>query len=58
MFATGRAPDEIVKTEGLTQIDDDAQIEGAIADVLAKNADAVAQYRAGKTLRSAFSSDR
>ena len=48
MFASGRAPDEIVNTEGLTQIDDDGQIESAIADVLAKNADAVAQYRGGK----------
>jgi aspartyl-tRNA(Asn)/glutamyl-tRNA(Gln) amidotransferase subunit B len=49
MVATGRSADEIVKTEGLAQIDDDSQIVGLIATVLEKNADAVAQYRSGKT---------
>jgi aspartyl-tRNA(Asn)/glutamyl-tRNA(Gln) amidotransferase subunit B len=49
MIATGRAADEIVSAEGLAQIDDDAQIVGLITAVLEKNADAVAQYRSGKT---------
>jgi len=49
MVSTGRSADEIVKTEGLAQIDDESQIVGLIATVLEKNADAVAQYRAGKT---------
>ncbi len=49
MVATGRAADEIVAAEGLAQIDDESQILGLIAAVLEKNADAVAQYRSGKT---------
>ena len=49
MVATGRAADEIVSAEGLAQIDDDAQLLGLITTVLEKNADAVAQYRSGKT---------
>jgi aspartyl-tRNA(Asn)/glutamyl-tRNA(Gln) amidotransferase subunit B len=52
MLATGRAADEIVAADGLTQIDDESQIAALIADVLATHADPVAQYRAGKA--SAF----
>ena len=44
MFASGRSADEIVQAEGLTQIDDESQIDSAVADVLAKNADAATQY--------------
>ena len=54
MFASRRTADEIVKAEGLTQIDDESQILGRIAEVLAGNADAVAQYRAGKTTTFGF----
>lgn len=54
MMASGRTADDIVATDGLTQIDDEAQIVGLIADVLAKNADAVAGYRAGKTATFGF----
>jgi aspartyl-tRNA(Asn)/glutamyl-tRNA(Gln) amidotransferase subunit B len=49
MFATGQSADQIVATEGLVQIDDEAQIVGLVADVLARNGVAVEQYRAGKT---------
>ena len=49
MIATGRAADDIVSADGLAQIDDDAQILGLITAVLEKNADAIAQYRSGKT---------
>jgi aspartyl-tRNA(Asn)/glutamyl-tRNA(Gln) amidotransferase subunit B len=49
MVATGRSADEIVKAEGLAQIDDESQIVALVATVLEKNADAVAQYRSGKT---------
>jgi aspartyl-tRNA(Asn)/glutamyl-tRNA(Gln) amidotransferase subunit B len=49
MVATGRSADEIVSAEGLAQIDDESQILGLVATVVEKNADAVAQYRAGKT---------
>jgi aspartyl-tRNA(Asn)/glutamyl-tRNA(Gln) amidotransferase subunit B len=54
MFSTGQDAEAIVKAEGLTQIDDEGQILGLIADVLARNADAVASYRAGKTATFGF----
>ena len=54
MFASGRTADDIVQAEGLTQIDDEAQIVALIGDVLAAHADAVAQYRAGKTAAFGF----
>ncbi|HEY7286343.1 MAG TPA: Asp-tRNA(Asn)/Glu-tRNA(Gln) amidotransferase subunit GatB [Vicinamibacterales bacterium] len=49
MFASGRSAREIVDAEGLAQIDDEAKIVATIAEVLARNADAVAQYAAGKS---------
>ena len=49
MFATGQSADDIVSAEGLAQIDDESQILGLISEVLGRNADAVAQYRSGKT---------
>src|SRR4051794_21204683 len=48
MLASGRSADEIVATEGLARIDDVAAIETAVRHVMDANADAVAQYRAGK----------
>jgi len=54
MFASGRAAGEIVRSEGLTQIDDEAQIVQSIAAVLGRHADAVMQYRAGKTAAFGF----
>jgi aspartyl-tRNA(Asn)/glutamyl-tRNA(Gln) amidotransferase subunit B len=54
MFASGRTAGEIVAAEGLTQIDDESQIVGLIAGVLSKHADAVAQYRGGKTTTFGF----
>jgi aspartyl-tRNA(Asn)/glutamyl-tRNA(Gln) amidotransferase subunit B len=54
IVATGRSADDIVKTEGLAQIDDDAQLRVLIEDVLAKNSDAVAQLRAGKSATLGF----
>jgi len=49
MVATGRSADAIVAADGLTQINDESALGALIADVLSRNADAVAQYRAGKT---------
>jgi aspartyl-tRNA(Asn)/glutamyl-tRNA(Gln) amidotransferase subunit B len=49
MYDTGRAADEIVSAEGLAQNSDADALLAIIAEVVAKNADAVAQYRAGKT---------
>jgi len=54
MFESHRAAGEIVRAEGLRQIDDEAQIVQLVADVLAANADAVAQYRAGKVATFGF----
>ena len=48
MYATGRAADEIVATEGLARIDDAGALTAHIEDVFAANAKAVTQYRAGK----------
>jgi len=54
MFATGGRADDIVQAEGLTRIDDESKIEALIADVLGRNGDAIAQYRAGKTATFGF----
>jgi aspartyl-tRNA(Asn)/glutamyl-tRNA(Gln) amidotransferase subunit B len=54
MFATGRTAGEIIRDEGLTQIDDESHIVSLISSVLAANADAVAQYRGGKTATFGF----
>ena len=54
MFDSGRTAAEIVATEGLTQIDDESAIRPLVDQVLATHADAVAQYRAGKTTAFGF----
>ncbi|MFN4114013.1 MAG: Asp-tRNA(Asn)/Glu-tRNA(Gln) amidotransferase subunit GatB [Sphingomonadaceae bacterium] len=48
VLKTGRAPDEIAETEGLKQLSDTGAIESVIDEVLAANADKVAEYRGGK----------
>jgi aspartyl-tRNA(Asn)/glutamyl-tRNA(Gln) amidotransferase subunit B len=52
MYGTGRAAADIVEREGLARIDDEAELEAAVREVLAANPAAAAQYRAGK--RQAF----
>ena len=52
MYASAQTADAIVAAEGLAQIDDESQIAGLIAEVLAANAGPVADYRGGKA--SAF----
>jgi len=54
MMTSGKDAGAIVAAEGLTQIDDEAQIVAMIGDVLVKNADAVAGYRAGKSATFGF----
>ena len=44
---TGRDPEEIVATEGLRQISDTSTIERAVREVIEKNPENVAKYRAG-----------
>ncbi|OZA92577.1 MAG: aspartyl/glutamyl-tRNA amidotransferase subunit B, partial [Erythrobacter sp. 34-65-8] len=48
VLTTGRAPEEIAATEGLKQLSDTGAIESVIDEVLAANADKVAEYRGGK----------
>ena len=54
MVASGRNAGTIVAAEGLTQIDDQSQIAGFIATVMANQTEVVAQYRAGKTAAFGF----
>jgi len=49
MVASDRTADEIVASEGLAQIDDEGHIARLVAEVLSKHANAVAQYRGGKS---------
>jgi aspartyl-tRNA(Asn)/glutamyl-tRNA(Gln) amidotransferase subunit B len=48
MYDSGRAADEIVASEGLAQNSDESALLAAVHAVMAANADAVAQVRAGK----------
>ena len=59
MFESDRTAAEIVAAEGLAQIDDESQIDQLVAEVLARNADAVAAVsRRQGVRRSASWSDR
>jgi aspartyl-tRNA(Asn)/glutamyl-tRNA(Gln) amidotransferase subunit B len=48
MFETGKPPAAIVEERGLKQVTDTGAIEAMIDEVMAKNADKVAEYRSGK----------
>jgi aspartyl-tRNA(Asn)/glutamyl-tRNA(Gln) amidotransferase subunit B len=48
MLETGDDPEVIVEARGLRQVSDTGAIEAAVAEVLARNADKVAEYKAGK----------
>ena len=48
MYDSRRAADEIVAADGLAQIGDEDAVVAIVRDVIAANADAAAQYRAGK----------
>jgi aspartyl-tRNA(Asn)/glutamyl-tRNA(Gln) amidotransferase subunit B len=54
MYTSGRAADEIVSAEGLAQIGDEGALLAIVRDVLSRNADTVAQYRAGKAATFGF----
>ena len=54
MFDTGREAPAIVEADGLAQIGDEDAVVAIIRGVMADNADAVAQYRAGKTSTFGF----
>jgi aspartyl-tRNA(Asn)/glutamyl-tRNA(Gln) amidotransferase subunit B len=54
MFATGKAPAEIVKEKGLVQITDTGAIEKVVDEVIAANPKETESYRAGKTALMGF----
>ena len=54
MYDSGRTADDIVAADGLAQIGDEAALVALARDVIGKNADVVAQYRAGKTQTFGF----
>jgi aspartyl-tRNA(Asn)/glutamyl-tRNA(Gln) amidotransferase subunit B len=54
MFDSGRSAEDIVREEGLAQIGDESAVVAIVRDVVARHADAVAQYRAGKTQTFGF----
>ena len=54
MFASGRTPDEIVKSEGLAQVSDEGAVLAIVREVIARETDAVAQYRKGKQAAIGF----
>jgi len=48
MYATGKAPGDIVREKGLTVIADAGALETIVAQVIAKSPAAVAEFKAGK----------
>jgi aspartyl-tRNA(Asn)/glutamyl-tRNA(Gln) amidotransferase subunit B len=53
-FAAGESPAAIVAREGIAQISDTGELDGIIAAVIAENAKAVEDYKAGKTASLQF----
>ena len=45
---TGRAPREIVADQGLAQVSDESMVQAVVADVVAANPQAVADFKGGK----------
>jgi aspartyl-tRNA(Asn)/glutamyl-tRNA(Gln) amidotransferase subunit B len=54
MYGTGRRAAEVIAAHNLGTIDDPAEIDRAVAEVLARHAGPVADYRAGKTKAFGF----
>ena len=54
MYATGAKPDAIVQERGLAQISDTGAIESAVAEAIAANPKAVADYLSGKETAARF----
>ncbi len=48
MYRTGKAPEAIIEEKGLVQITDEVALAETIAEIIEKNPEQVAQYRAGK----------
>lgn len=54
MYNTGDNPRQIILRNGLNQISDKGELESVISEVILKNPDAVAQYKAGKVKAIGF----
>jgi aspartyl-tRNA(Asn)/glutamyl-tRNA(Gln) amidotransferase subunit B len=54
IYDSGRSAEEVVAAEGLAQIGDESALVGIVREVIAANAEAVAQYRAGKQATFGF----
>jgi len=48
MILTGKTPEAIVESKGLTQISDRGELEKTVREVIAASPDEAAKYRAGK----------
>ncbi|MBM4132380.1 MAG: Asp-tRNA(Asn)/Glu-tRNA(Gln) amidotransferase subunit GatB [Nitrospira sp.] len=48
LYASGKAPEEIVKAKGLTQVSDEGSLAKIIDEVIAKNQAQAEQYKGGK----------
>ncbi|MBI4304330.1 MAG: Asp-tRNA(Asn)/Glu-tRNA(Gln) amidotransferase subunit GatB [Chloroflexi bacterium] len=54
MFNTGKDASDIITQRGLSQISDTGEVEGVIEQIIQANAQAVADYRAGKEAAAKF----
>jgi len=54
MFNTGKTADEIITQQGLSQISDTQQVKEVVSQVIEANAQAVTDYKAGKTQSLTF----
>ena len=54
MYDSGRSAEDIVATDGLAQIDEEAALLALVRDVMTRHGDVVVQYRAGKNATFGF----
>ena len=54
MFETGLDPEEILESEGLHTISDEAELKGVVQEVIKENPTALADYKKGKTASLQF----
>ena len=54
MWGTGRTAEDVMRAEGLTQIDDEEALLAVVRRVVADHPKPVAQFRAGKTITFGF----
>ena len=50
----GQKPAEIIQAKGLTQMSDDSELESIITGIIAKNPQAVADYKSGNEKAAGF----